>query len=279
MSEQSSKDRTGLCTFIFENGHHCNMPQTESELRLCYFHEKREAQRLVAKDAALKVSRYLATNLHTACDLSAAFAMLFRAGAQGHFDAKTVNSLTKLGHLMLKTHLLAKEEFLSAFEAEWPDIVAKSTAFNFVREAASSPAIPPDAAPADEADETRVTESQEEQEDQEVEEVEDEVKEKEAKEEEAEGTGREEEAKKVKRTRRGTRRERSRARAAAASSTASPASSNEDPSSLAGSTSDDPREEDSSEPATSDGDVPLLSRSQLLQLISRYNSHQSCEHP
>ena len=143
MSDKSSQDRTGLCTFIFDDGRHCNMPHTASDLRLCYFHEKKELQRLAAKDAALKVSRFLATDLHTACDLSAAFAMLFRSGVQGHTDPKTVNSLTKLGNLLLKTHLLAKDEFLSAYASEWYEIVQQSATFNPNGRAASHPVNPP----------------------------------------------------------------------------------------------------------------------------------------
>jgi hypothetical protein len=124
----SSNDRAGLCTFLFDDGRHCNMPHTQSELCLCYFHEKRERQRLLTLDAGVKISRYLATNLHTACDLNGAFAMLFRAGAQGYLDAKLINALTRVGHLVLKTHLLAKEEYLDSYENEWRDIVLQSIA-------------------------------------------------------------------------------------------------------------------------------------------------------
>lgn len=125
----SSNDRTGLCTFIFEDGRHCNMPHTQGDLRLCFFHEQREVRRRFAVDAGAKIGRYLATNLHTACDFNNAFATLFRAGVQGHLDSKMVSSLTRLGHLLVKTHLLAKEEYLAAYENEWSDIVVQSTAF------------------------------------------------------------------------------------------------------------------------------------------------------
>jgi hypothetical protein len=124
----SSNDRAGLCTFVFEDGRHCNMPHTPSELRLCYFHEKRELQRLYAVEAGNKIGRYLATNLHTACDLSNAFATLFRAGLQGHFEPKMLNSLTRLGQLLMKMHLLAKEEYLDTYENEWSSIVLQSIA-------------------------------------------------------------------------------------------------------------------------------------------------------
>lgn len=58
----SSNDRTGLCTFIFEDGRHCNMPHTQGDLRLCFFHEQREVRRRFAVDAGAKIGCYLATN-------------------------------------------------------------------------------------------------------------------------------------------------------------------------------------------------------------------------
>lgn len=138
MSDQSSQDRTGLCIFTFDDGRHCNMPHTGNELRLCYFHEKKELQ-----------------NLHTACDLSAAFVMLFRAGVQGHTDPKTLNALTKLGNLVVKTHLLAKDEYLSTYDREWPYVVEQSLVFeeNPATSPASSfqPAAVPQAKPSEQS--------------------------------------------------------------------------------------------------------------------------------
>jgi hypothetical protein len=77
----SSNDRTGLCTFTFDDGRHCNMPHINGDQRLCFFHEKREVPRRLAIDAGVKISRFLGTNLHTASDLNNTFAMLFRAAA------------------------------------------------------------------------------------------------------------------------------------------------------------------------------------------------------
>lgn len=72
-------------------------------------------------------SRGLADDINTACDLSAAFTNLFRATALGYIKPKTAHTLTYLGNLMLQTHLLAKQEYESAFENDpWPDVVAGS---------------------------------------------------------------------------------------------------------------------------------------------------------
>jgi hypothetical protein len=143
MSTNPSKDRTGLCTFTFDDGRHCAMLQTDNESGLCYFHAQKEEQRLKTELAGLKVGRFLNAEVHTACDLNSAFAMLFRCTLQGYISTKSANALTKLGHLMLKTHLIAKEEYLSAYDAEWPDVVADSTVFHpkrgFVEDAAELP--------------------------------------------------------------------------------------------------------------------------------------------
>ena len=125
----SSNDRTGLCTFTFDDGRHCNMPHLDGDLRLCFFHEKREVQRRLAIDAGVKISRFLGTNLHTASDLNNTFAMLFRAGAQGYLEPKAINALTRLGHLLLKTHTLAKEEYLASHQDEWSNIVLQSISY------------------------------------------------------------------------------------------------------------------------------------------------------
>jgi len=255
MSDQSSKDRADLCTFIFDDGRHCNMLHTGNELRLCYFHEKKEMQRLLAKDAGLKVSRYLATNLHTACDLNAAFAMLFRAGAQGYADAKAINSLTRLGHLMLKTHLLAKEEYLSTYDREWPEIVEKSAVFSFDCNTAELPQPPGQSAEPQESGEPadQTTEEAEEQEETKAGEEGSEVEETDEREEPKEA-------------------EKVRESAVPPSSDAAKDQSDKDDSSSDDSTADDSAE-DSSESDRFNGDVPLLTRSQLLSLVNRYNAH------
>ena len=130
MSDQSSKDHAGLCTFTFEDGRHCSMLQTDNDAQLCYFHEQQERQHLKTYVANLKVCRFLGGEVHTASDLSAAFASLFCAGVQGYVEPKNTQALTRLGHLMLKTHLLAKAEYVSAYEADWGEVVAASTAYH-----------------------------------------------------------------------------------------------------------------------------------------------------
>jgi hypothetical protein len=58
------------------------------------------------------------------------FGMLFTAAVQGHIDPKSVGALTKLGNLLIKTHQLAKQEYLSAYNDNWPNVVADSMIFH-----------------------------------------------------------------------------------------------------------------------------------------------------
>jgi hypothetical protein len=130
MSNESSKDRTGLCSFMFDDGRHCAMPQYDAKIPYCFFHAKREQERLRAEEMGLRIARYLDGDVQTACDLGATFALLFAGTAAGYISPQTANSLTRLGQLMLKTHSLAKAEFLSTWDEKWPEVVAGSPAFN-----------------------------------------------------------------------------------------------------------------------------------------------------
>jgi len=148
MSNESSKDRTGLCSFTFDDGRHCAMPQADAKIPCCYFHAKREQERLRAEEMGLRFARFLNGDVQTACDLGATFAMLFVWTASGYLSPQTANSLTRLGQLMLKTHSLARAEFVSTWQERWPQVVAESEAFNCNAEEDDSGLQPHNAAPA-----------------------------------------------------------------------------------------------------------------------------------
>jgi hypothetical protein len=129
MSDQSSKDRAGLCVYTFEDGRQCNMPRTNNGLNLCYFHERRERQRLNAQSIGIHVSRLLKSGVHTGCDLHAAFTMLFRGAALGLIPPESLGHFTRLGRLLVETHILARDEVQISFDREWPDWVRASSTF------------------------------------------------------------------------------------------------------------------------------------------------------
>lgn len=128
MSSTSSDVCADPCVFAFADGRRCTMPAASaSDYGLCYFHHQQYIERLNKQHAGEQICRGLADDINTACDLSAAFTNLFRATALGYIKPKTAHTLTYLGNLMLQTHLLAKQEYESAFENDpWPDVVAGS---------------------------------------------------------------------------------------------------------------------------------------------------------
>lgn len=130
MPDPSSGPRAGLCIFTFADGRQCSMLQADNDSKLCYFHVQDEHHNVRSYVANLKICRFLDNEFHTASDLSAAFASLFCAGVMGYTEPKNTQALTKLGQLMLKTHLFAKAEYLSAYEADWGEVVAESNTYH-----------------------------------------------------------------------------------------------------------------------------------------------------
>jgi hypothetical protein len=116
MSKNSSKDRASRCTFTFSDGRQCRLPRYTTEPDFCYFHAQKMAKRLDAAAAGKQIAKYLNADFLTACDLNNTFGALFSAAVQGYIKPKAVGSLACLGQLMLRTHLLAKEEFQEAFD-------------------------------------------------------------------------------------------------------------------------------------------------------------------
>jgi len=45
------KDRSRLCTFTFADGRQCRTPRRSGHQHLCYYHAKKEAEALIAKQA------------------------------------------------------------------------------------------------------------------------------------------------------------------------------------------------------------------------------------
>lgn len=103
MSTNRSKDRTGLCSFTFANGHRCRSLRSTCHPHLCY-------------------GRYL-----SACDLTAVLARLFSAAASGELKPKTASILAYLGQTLLQTIHLAQHEYINAFGTDaWRRAVCSS---------------------------------------------------------------------------------------------------------------------------------------------------------
>ena len=123
-------DRSELCHFAYADGRRCTQPQFPDDFGLCFHHGQQHRARLEAREAGRRISRFLHTDILTACDLSSTLSTLFQATAQGFIKPKAAASLAYLAQLMLQTQKLAKEEFLETYEKPWADVVADGPAFD-----------------------------------------------------------------------------------------------------------------------------------------------------
>jgi len=58
MSTTRSKDRAGLCSFTFANGHRCRSLRSTSHPHLCYYHARKESQARAAEQIGRDISYY-----------------------------------------------------------------------------------------------------------------------------------------------------------------------------------------------------------------------------
>jgi hypothetical protein len=121
-----------ICGFTYSDGRKCTMPQSSDDMGLCYYHSERYLGMLKKHAAGRKSSHFLRNGINTACDLSAAFSQLFCSTAQGQIKPKTAAALASIGRLLLEAHQLAKQEFTTAFEEPWPEVVQQSFIFDKV---------------------------------------------------------------------------------------------------------------------------------------------------
>ena len=58
MSTTRSKDRAGLCSFTFANGHRCRSLRSTSHPHLCYYHARKESQARAAEQIGRDISYF-----------------------------------------------------------------------------------------------------------------------------------------------------------------------------------------------------------------------------
>ena len=115
MSKQHSKDRAPLCTFTFADGRRCKSPRHAGDSEFCYFHARRELQRLAAQNAGNYVAAGVSTDYVSACALNGSLGRLFRAVACGQINPKTAHTLAYLAQVMAQTLPMAEHEFAYTF--------------------------------------------------------------------------------------------------------------------------------------------------------------------
>src|SRR5882724_4679152 len=127
MSTTRSKDRAGLCSFTFANGHRCRSLCSTSHPHLCYYHARKESQARAAEEIGRDISYFFSGRYLSACDLSAVLARLFSAVASGELKPKTATTLAYLAQTLLQTIHLAQKEYINAFGTDsWRRAVASS---------------------------------------------------------------------------------------------------------------------------------------------------------
>ena len=127
MPSTRSKDRAGLCSFTFANGHRCRTPLSASHPHLCYDHARKESHARAIDQIGRDISYFFSGRYLSACDLSVALARLFSAVASGELKPRTASTLAYLAQTLLQTIHLAQHEYINAFGANsWRNAVCSS---------------------------------------------------------------------------------------------------------------------------------------------------------
>jgi len=138
-------DDDNRCRFTFADGRQCRLPICGDDMGLCYFHAEKYLQRMKAKEAGRRISKFLNTDILTASDFNSALAALFSAAALGYVKPKTTATLAYLAQIMLQTQRLAKQEFLEASTSPWTDVIRQSATFTASVPPSPEPEPNPDA--------------------------------------------------------------------------------------------------------------------------------------
>ena len=108
------KDRSRLCAFTFADGRQCRTPRRSGHQHLCYYHAKKEAEALVAKQAGEDVASLFCGKVLCAPDFAAALGRVLSAVARGYIKPKTAVTLALLGHTLNQSIELAQREYANA---------------------------------------------------------------------------------------------------------------------------------------------------------------------
>src|SRR6266849_850943 len=127
MSTTRSKDRAGLCSFTFANGHRCRSLRSASHLHLCYYHARKESQARAADQIGRDISYFFSGRYLSACYVSAVLVRLFSAVASGKLNPKASSITAYLRQTLLHTIHLAQHEYINAFGTNsWLDAACSS---------------------------------------------------------------------------------------------------------------------------------------------------------
>jgi hypothetical protein len=108
------KDRSRLCAFTFADGRQCRTPRRSGHQHLCYYHAKKEAEALIAKQAREDLASLFCGKVLCAPDFAAALGRILSAVARGYIKPKTAVSLALLGHTFNQSIKIAQDEYANA---------------------------------------------------------------------------------------------------------------------------------------------------------------------
>ncbi len=114
LTATNKKDRSRLCAFTFADGRQCRSLRLSGHQHLCYYHAKKEAEALIAKQAGEDLASLFCGKVLCASDFAAALGRVLSAVARGYIKPKTAVSLALLGHTLNQSIKIAQDEYANA---------------------------------------------------------------------------------------------------------------------------------------------------------------------
>src|SRR5258707_4484560 len=114
MSTIKPKDRSHLCAFTFADGRQCRSPRRSGHEHLCYDHDKKEAEALIAKQAREDLVSLFCGKVLSAPDFTTALGRVLSAVAGGYIKPKTAVTLALLCHTLNQSIQITPHEHANA---------------------------------------------------------------------------------------------------------------------------------------------------------------------
>jgi len=120
----NSEDRSSLCAFTFSDGRKCRMLRHSKKSAFCFHHERKLCHLREIDRTASEICEPIAGDFVPATALTQSLTRAFRAVAEGRFDPRTANALSRLASTLLKSIGASSHEFQSCYlEGYWRQLV------------------------------------------------------------------------------------------------------------------------------------------------------------
>ena len=108
------KDRSRLCAFTFADGRQCRTPRRSGHQHLCYYHAKKEAEALIAKQAGEDLASLFCGKVLCGSEFATALGRILSGVARGYIKPKTAVSHALVGHILNQSIKIAQDEYANA---------------------------------------------------------------------------------------------------------------------------------------------------------------------